>query len=343
MEKIFTLKELLVQNNTYKTQYVDIIPYGKIEPSKKIRFRIHKTIFENNNVELISNPIIVFELDENIDLQHDYENIFESIELTIGGSTVDRLWNKQIQNWNKIYGFNIEKNDSKIFFPLPFEALNNGNGILCSQCGIHEIQLLIEFSSLQFINVIKTASLRIETIMLDKPNYHIINDYFRKKFKTEYHDKINHDMILIKIKQNQFIGLEILDYRIPIHKITVLFNHNVDRFFIYFQNLKNKSIYWNTQQFEIIRFIVNEHIVLEYDYLSLLQYNSKENLGYELPKGIYEIKWNLIEYKNLSRIEKFVVELENLSIPLECGFGICAESSNYIGYKSGMCCVLFSH
>jgi hypothetical protein len=102
------------------------------------------------------------------------------------------------------------------------------------------------------------------------------------------------------------------------------------------------TIYWNTQQFEKINIIANGIIVQEYSYENLLQINSKEILGYELPKGVFEIKWDIIFLKNLSKIDSFVMEFIGLMVPPDISFGICCESTNYLSYCENMAGSYFS-
>ena len=44
------------------------------------------------NSQLISNPVIVFELYEDSDLEIDLDNIFSNISLEIGGYVIDKLY-----------------------------------------------------------------------------------------------------------------------------------------------------------------------------------------------------------------------------------------------------------
>ena len=126
-------------------------------------------------------------------------------------------------------------------------------------------------------------------------------------------------------------------------KFKLNFNHNADRFFIYFQTLDllDKSIYSNTQQFETIEFIVNGYNAVKYDYTTLLYDNSKNVLGYELPIGVFEIKWNSIKWKNLSQIDNFQVVLNGLMVPSNIGFVIGAESINSLIYYKNRCGLAF--
>ena len=227
-----------------------------------------------------------------------------------------------------------------------------GNGILASKCKLHEIRLVVEFTSHLFIKMIKSCIIRTElTLASNPPDYTIINNYIYKYFINYDYDNSNNfikknenleNTQFVKIKQNQYSGIELLQ-NLSCFKIRLSFNHYVDRFFIYFQDLNDKSIYWNTQQFETIKFIANGYEVLELDYTTLLYENSKSVLGYELPKGIFEIKWNTIKWKNLSRIDNLTVILYDLIVPSNVGFAICAESINSLQYYENQSSIVYSN
>jgi hypothetical protein len=113
---------------------------------------------------------------------------------------------------------------------------------------------------------------------------------------------------------------------------------------MYFQNQNSGSIYWNTQQFKTIKFIANGYDILEYDYATLLYNNSKSILGYELPKGIFEIKYIVADkWKNLSKIDNLTVELNGIMVPPDIGFAICAESINWMVYDGKYTGIFFSN
>lgn len=145
---------------------------------------------------------------------------------------------------------------------------------------------------------------------------------------------------MIQINQNQYFGLETISNTHP--KIKLPFNHNVNRFFMYFQNKYDFSIYTNTQQFGTIKFIANNQTILEYDYDTLLYNNSKSILGYELPNGIFEIKWNTFIHKNLSMIDNFSIQIDELFVPTDVVFGICAENINWLKYFNNCCSLCIS-
>jgi hypothetical protein len=356
IENKYTLVEFLKKNNLYESKYEYITYSGTpIGPSKKISINISKTNFDEKSTELISNPVMIFELDEDKDneFEFDIDFILDSIELSIGGSQIDKLYDEQIKMYNKIYGLDIKKIGSKVFYPIPFASMNIGNGILSSKCKYHEIRLLIEFSSNKFIGMINSLTIRTELIILSEfldfsiinnsssillTNYY--NDYFDKLMIPNQNDE---NKQIVKINQNQFTGIDSIPSNLSSIKIKICFNHYVNKFFIYFQNLDDKSIYWNTKQFETIKFIANGYDVLEYDYQTLLDLNSKNVLGYELPKGIFEIKWNVdVLWKNLSRVDNLTVLLDGLSVPSNVGFGICADYINWLSYEENQCRIYFS-
>jgi hypothetical protein len=360
MEKEYTLEEFIKKNNFCETKYdYTFHSSSSIGPSKIISFVFSKYIHDNKYIELISNPTIIFELDEDGEFEFDINYVFDNIELSIGGSQIDKLFNSQIKMYNRIYGLNVEKNGLKIFYPIPFALMNNGNGILSSKCKYNDIRLNVNFCSNKFVKMIKSCTIRTKLlIILESPDYSIINnqtckcilsnylDYYPKNlFITDLIKKHQNftDTQLVKINQNQFLGIKLLQNLSDL-KIKTYFNFVVDRFFICFVNTDDESIYSNTQQFETIKFIANGYDILEYDYQTLLNNNSKNILGYELPKGIFEIKWNVSKYwKNLSLIEDLTISLCGLTVPSNVGFVIFAESINWLIYQDNTCGLAFSN
>jgi hypothetical protein len=181
----------------------------------------------------------------------------------------------------------------------------------------------------------------------ENPDYSSLTNYTCTNFKNnnqdydnshifDYQNEIYQNSILLKINENQFTGLEFFDQNSSTLRTKLNFYHNVNRFFIYFQNQDDKSIYWNTQQFEKIQFFALGETVLEYDYQTLLDLNNKNILGYELPNGVFEIKWNCTQWKNLSNLCNLTIVISKLMIPLNFGFAICAESKNLACYNGNM-------
>jgi len=340
-----SVKDLLIKNNLFKIEYLYTSFHYSIKPNSRIRFNLSTQLNSNHNI--ISNPTIIFELDQESYLEFDYENIFDSISLEIGGSEIDRIYNKIILIKNKINGFDIIKNRSKILFQLPFEIMNNGEGILVSMCKYHDIAINVIFNSNQFINSIKNCCIKTElTIVENKLDYPFMNNYYELEFCKCYYDKIiniSPKKIITKFYRNQFFELINLSGSIN-SRIKLDFYNIINRFFIFFQNPDDYSIYCNTQQFELIRFIANDHVILEYNYTTLQYLNSKIILGYEMSKGVFEIKWNICkEFKNLSKIDNLFIELVGLMVPKKVSFGICAESINYLCYENNMCEAYFSN
>lgn len=372
----YTLKELIAQDNIFKTkEYIHTYPQLNIGPSKKFILNISPQYEKNEykSLHMVSNPVIIFDLDEGSELEFDTANVFNNITLQIGGSQYDRLYDKQIEIYNRIFGLDVEKKNSKIFYPIPFEIMNCGQGIFASECMIYEIHIVVDFCSNPQLNMIQNISIKTElTICADKINsYMKINDYNSQMFINDYgfyhqfySDKniefknqeqvqvqvqvqeqvqVKTKELSVRIKQNQFYALETLQQGLDCVRIKTYFNHLVERFFIYFQNPYDNSIYWNTQQFETIRFIANGYTIAEYDYESIVSMNNENILGYKLPRGVFEIKWDIEHpYKHLSKIDIFSIELFGLTIPKNTNFGICAQSINYIRYMGNMCGVCFS-
>lgn len=344
IKKNSTLKELVTQNTLHETKYVDVCMCGSIEASKRIMFSIKSSeiISEEKNNVMIANPVIILNLKSSAYVFND-DSLFKKIEFFVGGNCLDVMNNEQIKIWNKIHGLEFKKFGSKIYFPIPFDILNKGNGILISELKFQDIQFFVEFSSSPIVDIIDDSYLRIELLTVsENPDYSIISNYFYQQMK-KYHQHLKiEDMkksnysVITEITKNQYDVFEIETTNGYFFK-SLYFNHIVDRFFIYFQNSSDNSIYTNTQQFETIEFTIDDEIVSMYNYFDILFDNTKENLGYELPKGIYEIKWNSIKYKNLSNVNRMHVSFSGLMVPENCNLVICANSLNYLVYKNGRC------
>lgn len=359
IKKEYTLKEIIKKNNSYEIIYYDDYYNLPIKPNGNISVVITDKHFnEKKSVELVSNPVIIFELDDdNDEFEFDLDYVFDDIELNIGYSQIDKINDVQIKIYNIVYGLDIKKIGSKIYYPIPFPSLVNENGIIISKCKYHDIKINIKFSKHEFVRMIKSFTIRTELLSLSDTDknfidYKIFNNQAYKYYLSYFNDHTIYNWIntkiynnleqiqFVKINQNQFFELNTITNTNT--KIKLDFNHNIDRFFIYFQNYKDLSIYTNTQQFEKIKFIVNNHVILEYDYDTLLYNNSKSILGYELPNGIFEIKWNTFEYKNLSKIDQISIQLNGLFVPTDVAFGICAENINLLQYCNDLCGLRFS-
>lgn len=345
MEKELNLKQLITANIQHETKYAYSYSNGVVGIGK----RICTTIIKPDG-ELLLNPIIVMELDETSDLEFDTSNIFNYIELDIGGSQIDKLYTNQLKIYQAIKGYEIKKIGSKIFFPLPFDAFNKDEGIIISKCKFYDIRLEIEFTSNPCIADIKDFYIRTDIITTKtSPDYMKINNYYIKDSESkdgylsikEYLDK--EDIQIVKIKQNQFCGVEALSTAISNKKIKLHFNHLIEKIFIYFEDTTNSSIY-RLRPFDKISFIANGYIVVEYDYETLIYENDEKNIGYKLPRGVYQIDWNKFSSRNLSCVDNLIVELNGISVPNNnIGFCICANSLNYFVYKSDMHEVYFAN
>lgn len=332
MEKELSLKQLITSNTPYETKYA----YSYINGIVGIGRRVCIKINNYDDDELLLNPIIVMELDETSDLEFDTSNIFNYIELNIGGSCIDKLYSNQLKIYQAIKGYEIKKVDSKIFFPLPFDAFNKDEGLIILKSKFYEIRLEIEFTSNPCIADIKDFYIRIDVITTKtSPDYMKINNYYIKDSESkdgylsikEYLDK--EDIQIVKIKQNQFCDVEALSTSISNKKIKLHFYHLVEKIFIYFEDTTNSSIY-KLRPFDKISFIACGCIVVEYDYE-----NDEKNIGYKLPRGVYQIDWNKFSSRNLSCVDNFNVELSGITVPNNnIGFCICANSINYLVYKS---------
>lgn len=344
MEKELGIKQLMTLNSQHETKYTYSYTNSKPGIGRKIAIQINKV-----EADLLLNPIIILELDETTDLEFDTTDIFNSIELGIGGSSIDKLYSNQLKIHQAIKGYDIKKINSKIFYPIPIDLFCKNEGLLISKLNYHDVQLLIEFTSNPCIASIKDIYIRTEAlIMKTTPDYFEISKYYINNSKNkdgytrlnEYLDKNN--TTIVKIRENQ-LQTESLSSNISNAKYTINFNHLVEKIFIYFEDKTNNSIYKN-KLFDKIAFIINGLSILEYDYTTLVYDNEEKNIGYKLPKGVLQIDFEKFCLKNLSKVNNFIVELYGITIPNDdIQFCLCANSVNFLYYGGGTAGILFSN
>ena len=343
MEKELGIKQLMTLNTKYETKYSYSYTNNKPGICKRINIRLNKL-----EEELLLNPIIIIELDETTDLEFDPTNIINSIELSIGSSQIDKLYLNQLKIYQAIKGLDIKKIDSKIFYPVPIDSFIQNEGLLVSKLSYYCINMCIEFTSNPCITCIKDIHVRTEALtMKTNPDYFEISKYYINNSKNkdicsyldEYLDK--NDSTIVKIRQNQLQTIS-LSSDISNCKYNIWFNHFVEKFFIYFEDVTNDSIYKN-KSFDKITFIANGLNVLEYDYTTLVCDNEEKNIGYKLPQGVFQIDFDKFYSTNLSKIDKFTIELCGITIPNNnIQFCICANSINYLEYRKNTCGIIYS-
>jgi hypothetical protein len=212
--------------------------------------------------------------------------------------------------------------------------------------------LSIDFTSEPCIKCIKDMRLRTDLIFLSKKPIwkNVCGSILSDLTDTSIHsDKIKNyietnpygdfeSRQIVKIKQNRFTGMEKSD-QISICHISY-FNKNVDRFYIWFENSLDGIIY-KEKTFDKILFIVNNIIILEFDYEDLVYNTLLLNNNKGLGKGIYEIEWkNIVNYDP----EKIIIEFVGLSLPNQnIDISIFYESYNYLEYYDNKCNVLFEY
>jgi hypothetical protein len=356
-------KNAITLNNNYNTTYSYSYTIGTVDIGKRVTVRIPQSIYEitrykDEKVVLILNPIAIFELDET-DLEFIHERIFKYIQFEIGGIQIDEIWMNQITVLQKKYNLEVKQIGSKVFFPLPINFLLKSNGIILSNCTKQEMRLWFEFSDDKFIGCIKNMLVRTELIILEKQpvwknicepvlNELQTNSIHSDKIKmigTKLFDKIicakpfdNFESKQItKIKQNQFMRMINLNENLNFI-INCNFCHDIERFYIWFENHLDNIIY-KEKSFDKISFIVDDIKVLELDYDDLVYNTLKINNNKGIGEGIYEIEWkNIINYD----LNNFKVELNGLSLPSsDIYFNIYVESYNYLIYVDQMIEVLF--
>jgi hypothetical protein len=340
------LKQLLTSNLEHETKYsYSPLCTGSMGMGKRVSM-----IINTLEADLLVNPIIIIEIDETFDLEFDTSNILDKISLEIGGTEIDRLYSNQLKIYQAKKGYEIKKIGSKIFYPLPFDSFDKDEGIMTSKCKLHEIRLWIEFGYNPHINNIKDMYVRTDAITIKtKPDYTKISKYYinDSKNKDGYESLKNYldndNCQIVKIKQNQFTGWEDLKTTGTNCKRSIYYNNLVEKIFIYFEDKTNdfNSIY-KFKIFDKITFIADGCIIIEYDWESLVYDNDEKNIGYKLPNGVYQIDLEKFYSKNLSKVNKLVIEFSGLYAPDNTGFFICGNSINYLKYENNICELCFN-
>lgn len=345
-------KNKIAENNNYEIKYLYSRPNGQVGCSKRITCTFNANKYGDKYVDLISNPIAIFELNDT-DLEFIPEKIFNSLQLEIGGCGIDKIELNLINILLKKYNLEVKQIGSKVFFPLPINCLLKSNGIPVLRCKYHEIRLWIEFTNEPFIDCIKDMCIRTDLVFFDKqPIWKnicepILSELLEKSMYSEIMKKhIQNNPYnnfeskqIIKFKNYQFTGLVNLNGCID-YKSSLGFNHDIERFYIWFENSNDKIIY-KEKPFDKITFITNNIKVLELDYEDLVYNTLISNNNKGLGKGIYEIEWkNIVNYNP----KDFRVELNGLSIPnQEICFSIHAESYNYLEFENMLSKTIFEN
>lgn len=161
----YTLTEIIKNNYSHEIIY-DYTDFNlPIKSNECISVIVaQKNANKQKSIELISNPIIIFELYEDEEFEFDLDYLFNTIEINIGSVSVDKIYDIQIKIYNIVYGLNIKKIGSKIYYPIPFSSLVNGNGIINSKCKYNDVRFNIKFNKHDFIRMIKFFTIRIELL-----------------------------------------------------------------------------------------------------------------------------------------------------------------------------------
>lgn len=352
MDNNLCTRNLITSNNNYEIKYLYSYSNGLVGIGKRIGVTLSAHKYGDKLVDLVSNPIIILELD-NTDLEFFPERVFTKIDLEIGGTYIDKMHMNLINVLQKKYNLEVKQIGSKVFFPLPINCLLKSNGIILSKCTGYDIKLWLEFNYEPFIGCIKNMCVRTDLVILEKKpvwknicepillellETSIYSDKMKKYIETNPYDNYESKQI-IKFKQNQFCGLENLDGQTNCN-FQLGFNHDIERFYIWFENL-NDNIIYREKSFDKIIFIADNIKVLELDYEDLVYNTFILNNNKGLGKGIYEIEWkNIINYNPI----KLHVQINGLSLPnQDIGFSICAESYNYLEFMDKISKVIFAN
>ena len=350
------LKDLLLENVKYKTTYTNDYSCCTNVKGRKICISLG-TQNLNTLINFISNPILILEL-ENMNLEFDINTSIHSVLIECNGIQIDKLYNEHIMFLNSKFNLKADIVHNKVFIPLPFDFLNNGNGYLIypqtkfdnklDKNTINNINFWLEFSNYDFNDMIKNIYIRTEVNTFSN---NIINE---KKIKELYEKKLLLDYkFLLDYGDSDYIEKKIMDSKqitkynfIQYHGeeskqnvkkqiIRLCYNYVIESLFIYFKNSLDLTLFHSIKQFEKLEIIFNGQIVLTKDYETLCFENSKEILGYELPKGVLEIKLDNLnsDIKNFSHIDNAILCIYDVAIPDNNSISICAYSTHYYIYK----------
>lgn len=336
--------------NDYVIYKIDEPLNGSVAHGRRTFVNLSKTYDYKNLADLIINPIVVIKLN-NFDLEFDSSNVFKNIELEIGGTRIDKIYSNQINLYMSKYNLKSQRIGSKVFIPIPIESLLNG--LLASKLKYMDIRIFFEFVDMKHIDCIEEFQVSYDLVKFSKePNYKKISSdalshmCYKNKTTQRYGQKcLQHSTFgnfeseqIVLIKQNQYTGEQNLNGFDNL-KINTSFNHGIENFYIYFENIESSIIYKN-KPFEQIEFIVNGYTTISMDYETLAYTSNLINPN--LPKGMYQIEWK--KYYNDVNPDSLIIQLKEISIPSsDICFNICAESYNYLHYGSGVCSFIFSN
>lgn len=346
---LFT-KNLITENNNYEIKYLYSRPNGQVGIGRRVCVILSANKYGDKNVDLITNPIIIFELNDT-DLEFIPERIFDNIQFEIGGILIDKIYSNQIIVLQKKYNLEVKKIGSKVFFPLPINCLIKSNGIPISKCVRHEFRLWFDLTDEPLISCINDLCVRTELVILEKQpvwknicepilseliNTSIYSDIMKKYIQEKPYENFESKQI-IKFKQNQFTDAEKFNGFDSI-KCLLKFKHDIERFYIWFVN--SNDVIYKEKQFDKITFFADNINVLELNYEDLVYKTLFLNKNKGLGKGIYEIEWkNVINY-----VPESLIVVLNGTIPnQDISFKIYAESYNYLEFENNESRILFEN
>jgi hypothetical protein len=347
------LRKLISENTNYIIKNTYTHSNGTIGRNRRILLDPKVHMFDSLNIDLISNAIIIFELNDEIDMEFFISKIISKISLEIGGTQIDRLDSEIINILQKVYNLEPKQIGSKVFFPIPTNCLMKDNGILVSKCKVHQIRIIIDFSDEPSIDCINDMSIRFDLVhYTEEPDYsNICLKYLQMvKNSSTYKEKVKdiekniyndfNKKQLIQIKQTQFTGSELVLSNIYIMNYKLNFNHDIENLYFYFANENNSNIY-NKKCFDFVKLYINNDKFIEFDYENVI-YESMNNCK-NLPNNVYCI--NLSERLNYP-IDNMSIEFEGLmfsKVNHNFCMNVFAESINYLHYENNMACLLFTN
>ncbi len=287
---------------------------------------IVKKSHANTPIDFVTNFMFAIESDWPDDIN--LNKLFKSISLEILGMRVDKVESNQIPILQQIYKLDIKKYPNQIYFPIPIECLVNSNGLLLSRMYREsdcpdEVQIRFEFGKHVQLSEIKSIKLFYNGITILQPvrsrsSYDnklpisFVDIGYRPKMYQDnlspmelslVMDKSNSKLLFInsthgsnkksalttKLVENFSTGPDLIKPNPDqVTKINTWYSRYVERFIIYFEDMKNSLAILPGKLFDSVKFIADEHDIFSMDWDTIV--SETKSLYPNLSDGVYVIE-----------------------------------------------------